>query len=89
MVKVVAVQLILKWGNPHCQHILMFRREKLSQLGVIFPLRTKKPSKSITPNCMLYSLYIGWLCKLIRDEFLMHLCTNVTYIILEILPPYS
>lgn len=32
VVKVVAVQLILKWGNPYCQHILVFGRQKLSQL---------------------------------------------------------
>lgn len=39
VIKVVAVQLILERGNPHSQHVLVFGRQKLSQLGVIFSLR--------------------------------------------------
>lgn len=32
VVEVVAVQLILKRGQPHCHHVLVFGRQKLSQL---------------------------------------------------------
>lgn len=39
VVEVVAVQLVLIRGDPHCQHVLVFGRQKLCQLGVISSLR--------------------------------------------------
>lgn len=39
VIEVVAVQLVLKRGNPHCQHILVFGRQTLTQLRVISSLR--------------------------------------------------
>lgn len=44
VIKVVAVQLILKWGDPHSQHIFVFGRQKLSELCVISSLRMQQKS---------------------------------------------
>lgn len=37
-VQIAAVQFTLKWGNPHCQHVLVFWWQTLAQLRVISPL---------------------------------------------------
>lgn len=37
-IQIAAVQFTLQWGNPHRQHVLMFWRQTLGQLGVISPL---------------------------------------------------
>lgn len=38
-IQIAAVQFALKGGNPHRQHVLMFGRQTLAQLGVISPLQ--------------------------------------------------
>jgi len=83
VVQVVAVQPVLVWGNPHLQHVLVFGRQKLSQLGVISSLGTRRTQccESWTTNARCgctYGVRCGQFCVYLHtsnQNCMKHMCS--------------